>query len=215
MVAKADIGSREAVIRRSDLLGVSVPGGFDIRLTPSACRIANGARRGADGPFYGVRAERTGSERLRGVGTVPRATPHRPSWGLLGMRGTGLSTPHLQAVPSRQPEFERDPKGEDGEETDRSSRPSRRADGLRRRINRAPRPDEVGPRTGGTGPWVESLNASATCTELDGGTFTCTLTLDETTYGPTDYIFHARVSTDGHSAEITSDGWDTFEVTEQ
>ncbi len=86
-------------------------------------------------------------------------------------------------------------------------------------------PVALGHALGAQGPWDKSLNARATCTELDGGTFTCTLKFDHSitllgqTYveGTESHILHARVSTDGHSAEVTSpdDYFDTYEVTQK
>lgn len=86
-------------------------------------------------------------------------------------------------------------------------------------------PVALGHALAAQGPWDKSLNARATCTELDGGTFTCTLKFDHSitllgqTYveGTESHILHARVSEDGRSAEVTSpdDYFDTYEVTQK
>lgn len=59
--------------------------------------------------------------------------------------------------------------------------------------------------------WTQDLDPQASCTELDNGTFTCTVTISNVGSAGT-YILHAQVSKDGRTAEVTSDYFGTIIV---
>jgi uncharacterized membrane protein len=60
--------------------------------------------------------------------------------------------------------------------------------------------------------WTPDLDPQASCTELDNGTFTCTVTISNVGSESGTYVLHAQVSKDGQTAEVTSDHFDTIIV---